>query len=817
MKSIIQPNIIYMLALTGIWLLGGPNNVFAQQAEYIKGEIIVQFVERVDIQQFIGGFKKTNIDIDLKPDRLLSRRMNIWKLKYDTSYSEQSVLEALNRQKDVIHVQRNHIVELRSTTPNDRHYYQNWDHFNTGQGGGTIDADMDTNEAWDITTGGVTASGDTIVVAVIEALFENNFEVSENRWLNHHEIPDNGIDDDENGFVDDYMGWYPFDNSDNIPLDNFHASAVAAIIGARGDNGEGHAGVCWNVKMMSVLPHDLTLPDPITEAGVIAAYNYPLEMRILYNETNGEKGAFVVATNASWGVENVFASEMPIWCSLYDTLGAHGILNVGAVANTGQDIDIQGDMPGTCSSDYLVTVGASNHHDQKSAFSAYGLEHVDLLAPGEQAPFVGLGGGVGSGFIDGTSVAAPEVTGTIALLYALPCTQFSEAALNEPAEVAAQIRQYILGGEDVKPALQGLVATNGRLNVYNSMKLQIADYCEVSDCLPPHDMEVDLESTGTLLSWSGNSPEGFSVRYRLFGTEEWTEVITDVKMFHFLDLMPCALYEYQIKSNCSNDYGSSNTFFSEGCGECQDLVYCVPKTVEGTFITNFIFGDIDNSSMFTNPGRYDFYYDVSTDLEIGQEYPFTIGINGIAASFEMDLRMWIDFDANGTFENEELVYDSPIPSENVEVQLSGMITIPLGLTPGSKRMRLFVGDYANEGPCGSLSINFGEIEDYCINVTDVMSAAEDVYSQDFDIEVFPNPLVGSSQVLIDAPQSGQYILELYTSTGQKLHRSMVNVLEGRNYFSLNELLPETSGGLYFLSLLDRSGVLLGQKKVIKHH
>ena len=194
MKSIIQPNIIYMLALTGIWLLGGPNNVFAQQAEYIKGEIIVQFVERVDIQQFIGGFKKTNIDIDLKPDRLLSRRMNIWKLKYDTSYSEQSVLEALNRQKDVIHVQRNHIVELRSTTPNDRHYYQNWDHFNTGQGGGTIDADMDTNEAWDITTGGVTASGDTIVVAVIEALFENNFEVSENRWLNHHEIPDNGID-----------------------------------------------------------------------------------------------------------------------------------------------------------------------------------------------------------------------------------------------------------------------------------------------------------------------------------------------------------------------------------------------------------------------------------------------------------------------------------------------------------------------------------------------------------------------------------------------------------------------------------------------
>ena len=86
---------------------------------------------------------------------------------------------------------------------------------------------------------------------------------------------------------------------------------------------------------------------------IIEAYEYILKMRQLYNETDGEKGAFIVATNASFGAEGGPDSNpfFPVWCDLYDDLGEVGVLSSGATSNATVDIDDIGDMPTSCPSD----------------------------------------------------------------------------------------------------------------------------------------------------------------------------------------------------------------------------------------------------------------------------------------------------------------------------------------------------------------------------------------------------------------------------------------------------------------------------------
>ena len=120
------------------------------------------------------------------------------------------------------------------------------------------------------------------------------------------------MDDDGNGFEDDYLGWNTGKGNDDIDDLNFHGTPVAGIIGAQGNNGVGVTGVNWDVKLMIVAARNIT-DGTFTVAEAVEAYSYALENRKLYNETNGEKGAFVVATNASWGVEEQFPEDNPVF------------------------------------------------------------------------------------------------------------------------------------------------------------------------------------------------------------------------------------------------------------------------------------------------------------------------------------------------------------------------------------------------------------------------------------------------------------------------------------------------------------------------
>ena len=129
-------------------------------------------------------------------------------------------------------------------------------------------------KAWDITTGGVTAQGDTIVVALVDNGYDTDHEdLVQNIYINHLEIDNDGIDNDLNGYIDDRRG-YNVSTQDDAHQQLTHGTSVAAIVGAKGNNGVGVSGVNWNVKLMLVSGADF-------ESDVIEAYQYILDMRNL--------------------------------------------------------------------------------------------------------------------------------------------------------------------------------------------------------------------------------------------------------------------------------------------------------------------------------------------------------------------------------------------------------------------------------------------------------------------------------------------------------------------------------------------------------
>lgn len=445
--------------------------LLAQESEYRRGELIIQLKPNVAKESIESSFNQIN----LKFSEEISDYMNVHLYTFDPSKeSELVVLESVKAHNLVKEAQFNHIMTLRrgveekntntpfnhkSTIPNDPRFNEQWSLNNTGQSGGVVDADIDAVEAWDFTTGGVTALGDTIVVAVVDGGYllthpDLNF------WVNRLEIPNNGIDDDNNGYVDDYYGWNAYNSNGTITSDG-HGTHVAGIVGARGNNALGVSGVNWNVKVMAIQGSSSS------EATVLRAYGYALKNRLLYNQTNGAKGAFVVATNASFGVDYGNPVNFPLWCAFYDSMGVQGIISFGATANLGINVDVQGDIPTACPSNFLVSVTNTTSSDARNSGAAYGLTTIDLGAPGTSVLNTYLSNGYSS--LTGTSMATPTAAGAFALMLAGANAGLMTAYKNNPASGALTFRQFLLDAVDPIPALANMTVTGGRVNVFNAL------------------------------------------------------------------------------------------------------------------------------------------------------------------------------------------------------------------------------------------------------------------------------------------------------------------------------------------------------------
>lgn len=782
-----------------------PNMLFSQQLDHKLGDILVQLKNKKDIHSLTHDFhffQGDSTQIEIK--KAVVPDMNIWLLHIDyVNVDELVFLEKIKRHSAVLNAQFNHFTSLRSTIPNDPEFSNQWQYLNDGINGAITDSDIDADLAWDIATGGVTANGDTIVICVIDAGIDHDHEdLVGNIWVNHSEIQGNGLDDDNNGFTDDYRGWNSFSMTDNVFNNNDHGTSVAGIIGAKGNNNIGIAGVNWNIKTMVVIGGSGM------EDEVLTSYSYPLRHRKKYNETNGAEGAFVVATNASWGVDLGMASDFPLWCAFYDSLGHHGILNCGATANDNFDVDIEGDMPTTCTSDFLISVTNTNSSDLKHSDAGYGATSIDLGAPGAETEAIEPDNNYG--LFAGTSAATPHVTGAIGLLYSAPCSNLSGLALNDPPAAALLVKNYILNGVDPNVSLDGITFTGGRLNVNNSIQL-LMDSCGI--CPPPSSLSssntIDISTT---LTWINNdSTISANIRYRelpegnwvtltnlespfllnnltgctdyevqvesvcsseqsgfiyshFFSTEGccvapndlvlisannnsaqigWSEIFaasngyqllltspnpnitplnisTNLSEFSFLELENCTEYLLKIRTDCDtsiSDFSEYLTFETSGCGACRDLPYCEIKSDGANleWIANVTFNTLNNSTA-SDGGYGDFTNLADTEIEAGETYEVSVSPGYSGSNFLEYFRAWIDYNQDGDFDDDgETIL---APPDDVNTTVSNNVTIPANAFSGSTRMRVLMRwggtNISDPSPCED--IDFGEIEDYCVNI-----------------------------------------------------------------------------------------------------
>jgi len=457
--------------LFALLLVVSANFLVAQDSNTVPGEYIVQLKDAKQLDAFLFDLNMEHPFERFTLQRSLSRRFPIYLIHSDSP----DALQILKSNRFTALAQHNHRVQLRNTVPDDASYTQQWSLNNTGQNGGVAGADIDAELAWDITTGGLTAAGDTIVVAVIDGGFQMNHpDLAVNYYVNRSEIAGNGQDDDGNGYVDDVSGWDAYADDGTIPSDQ-HGTHVSGIIGAKGNNGIGVSGVNWDAKILPIAGSSGN------EDVVVASYAYAAEMRILYNETNGEKGAFVVATNSSFGVDNGDPANYPIWCAFYDTLGAYGILSAGATANANYNIDQTGDIPTACSSLFMIAVTNSTSSDVKNSSAGYGLETIDIASPGTAVYNAVTNSNYSN--LTGTSMSTPHVAGTIALMYAAACDVLIDDYKANPADLALTMREYLLNGADAIASFATQVNGSRRLNAHGAL-LQVQNYICNSEAPP---------------------------------------------------------------------------------------------------------------------------------------------------------------------------------------------------------------------------------------------------------------------------------------------------------------------------------------------
>lgn len=532
-----------------------------EEFPFTQGEILVQLNPGYEIQDVVTELSiYKGVQTEVQSEKLLSKNLNAWLLTFNhKDISHSAMLYNARNANSVLEAQLNYIYKSR-VVPNDLLYNQQWQYEQTS------DFDLDAEAAWDITTGGVTSLGDTIVVCVIDDGLEvSHPDWGNNIWYNHGEIPGNGIDDDGNGYIDDYRGWNADANTNNIlPPNpwNTHGTPVAGIVAAKGNNGVGVSGVNWDVKMMFVVGGG-------NSSNSIAAYDYPLSCRKLYNQTNGASGAFVVATNASWGADlQNCATYAPLVNNMYDSLGVAGVLSTAATANANYNIDVQGDFPTSCSSDYLITVTNMQQNGTKVTQAGYGATTIDLGAYGAGTYTVAAGqtyGGFG-----GTSGATPHVTGTIGLLYSAPCARLGALARNQPAQTALMIKQILLSSTVSNSTLQNITVSEGVLNMKNALDSILLIGCSVSGCHEPYTLNAsNITGTSADIDWESiDSTTTYYYQYREAGSTLWTSGSTIDTVALLTGLTACTFYEFQVAANC--DSTNYSNVYSFKTGDCCD-------------------------------------------------------------------------------------------------------------------------------------------------------------------------------------------------------------------------------------------------------
>ena len=350
----------------------------------------------------------------------------IYKIRLDCG-SRQSVEEALEEYRSnpyVEYAELNYIVSANSI-PNDPLYADQW---SLGK--------VAAQEAWNIYTG----SSQTIVAVLDTGVDYNHRDLQDNMWINEAELNGTeGVDDDENGYVDDIHG-YNFIYNNGDPIDDYgHGTYCSGIIAARGDNDFDITGICWNTRIMALKFMGL-FGDGSTSDAVLAVY-YAVE-----------NGADIISN--SWSTPN----ESLLLKDAVDYAHSQGVIIVASAGNDDSDLP---QYPACYRN--VISVAATNSDDQRWPYSNYG-DGVDIAAPGvdvlslsAEGTSIGTSNNGYTTILSGTSTACPHIAGACALLLS-----------TNPLMTFDQVYSVLTRTAD--PISPGICLSNGRVNLSGAMR-----------------------------------------------------------------------------------------------------------------------------------------------------------------------------------------------------------------------------------------------------------------------------------------------------------------------------------------------------------
>ncbi len=309
-----------------------------------------------------------------------------------------------------------------------------WGLKNTGQDGGLLDADIDADLAWDIATG----STESIVAVMDSGCRITHNDLMDNIWKNIDEVPNNGIDDDSDGYIDNFNGIDAFDD-DGFPEDlHGHGTHCSGTIAASANDGNPHVGVAYNAKI---------LPCKLGDRG--AAQSAQIKaIDFLISEK-------VKIANCSYG--GFFPSQ-----AVFEAMSKGGeanILFLVSAGNSSNDNDTLPAYPASYDLECIVSVAATDRNDEIATFSNFGLTSVDLGAPGVEIFSTTATNDQSYEVWAGTSMAAPHVAGVVALI---------RSVRNDWSVL--QVREKLLDSVDIISSLDGKTVTSGRLNAAKAVQ-----------------------------------------------------------------------------------------------------------------------------------------------------------------------------------------------------------------------------------------------------------------------------------------------------------------------------------------------------------
>jgi subtilisin family serine protease len=402
-----------------------------------QGEMLIKFRHGTPQQtkdQILGAFGKESKE--------LRGRDKITKLKLKDGLDLDTQIGNVKQLSDAVEwAESNFVVsrssvKLQAATPNDPLYSQQWALENSGQGGGAPGSDIGARAGWPTTTG----SEKTIVAVIDTGVDTTHPDLKENLWVNNREEKGKKNQDDEgDGYVDDVYGWNFVNDSGDVTDDHGHGTAMAGIIAAQGNNGQGMSGVMWKASVMTLKALDSTGSGAISD--VVEAMDFA-----------ATHGASVI--NCSFGTDAYSYALL----DAIQRVSSYGVLVVASAGNDGRDITNNPYYPAGYTVGNLISVAATSNGDQLAAFSNWSPTLVQIAAPGVGVLTTAPGGQYVTA--TGTSASAPLVAGAAGLLKTLGAWMSAES-----------VAKSLIDGARKSPHLYGKVATEGVVNLGESITI----------------------------------------------------------------------------------------------------------------------------------------------------------------------------------------------------------------------------------------------------------------------------------------------------------------------------------------------------------